>query len=429
MSHRALIFGALAEGQTKISGLLEGDDVLRTAEAMRAFGAQVTRMDDGNWHIEGCGARGWQSPADDIDFGNSGTGARLIMGAAAGFDLTVRYTGDASLSSRPMGRVLKPLREMGAKFECLQDTLPITQSKGGGLSPIRHTPAHASAQIKSAILLAGLSTTGSTEIIETRLTRDHSENMLAAFGVNVTRKPIKPARNIEGIESNGGGGQNVSITGPATLKAANITIPGDPSSCAFLIVSALIVPGSDIVIKNVMMNPSRTGLFEVLTEMGAFLRTDNFRRSGGETIADLHVRHSKLNGVNVPAARVPSMIDEYPVLAVLAAFARGTTIMRGLAELRVKESDRLASSYDLLKINGVSAEIKDDSLIVHGTPSHIEGGGLVKTHHDHRLAMSALVLGLGTKNPVSIDDDAMIATSFPTFFDLMDGLGASITRS
>lgn len=411
ISHRALILGALAEGTTQITGLLEGDDILHTAGAMRAFGAKVQHIGPGEWHVTGCGPKGWQAPQTPIDFGNAGTGARLIMGAAAGFDLQADYIGDASLSVRPMGRVLDPLAEMGAEFKSDGGTLPLSQTKGGQLKPINFTPPHASAQVKSALLLAGLNTPGKTEILETRITRDHTENMLEAFGVSVTHKSE-------------GQGARISIQGPAQLKAVPVIVPGDPSSAAFLIASALVVPGSDIIVENVMMNPSRTGLFEVLTEMGGFVRTDNFRRSGGETIADIHVRHSKLTAINVPENRVPSMVDEYPVLAVIAAFAKGTTEMRGLGELRVKESDRLAGTHALLVENGVIAEIRGDSLLVTGGP--VTGGATIKTHHDHRLAMSALILGLGADAPIAIDDATMIATSFPDFFDLMHSLGASI---
>ncbi len=411
ISHRALILGALAKGTTEITGLLEGEDILHTAEAMRAFGANVKQVGLGHWRVIGCGAAGWRTPKSIVDFGNAGTGARLIMGAASRFNIKVSYKGDASLSSRPMDRVLTPLREMGAVFESEGDTLPLTQTKGGNLAAISFTPPHASAQVKSAVLLAGLNTEGATEVIEARLTRDHTENMLEAFGVKVARKNFDQ-------------GQRVSITGPASLTAAKVKVPGDPSSAAFLIASALIVPKSDIIIENVMMNKARTGLFEVLAKMGAYIRTDNFRRSGGETVADLHVKHSKLTSVSVPSAQVPSMVDEYPILAVIAAYAKGTTEMRGLAELRVKESDRLSATLALLSKNGVQAEIDGDTLLVTGGP--VAGGALVKTHHDHRIAMSALILGLGAENPISIDDASMIATSFPSFFDLMASLGALI---
>lgn len=414
ISHRALIFGALATGTTKITGLLEGDDILHTAQAMRGFGAEVTRetSEDGAvWMVTGTV---WATPKQQIDFGNAGTGARLIMGAAAGFAIKPKYKGDASLSSRPMGRVLGPLREMGAAFSCEDDKLPITQKKGGTLTGMSYTPPHASAQVKSALMLAGLNAEGTTEIIEISPTRDHTENMFEAFGV-----PVKRKASIAG--------NHISIQGPTGLTATSIDVPGDPSSAAFLVAAALIVPGSDIIIENVMMNPARTGLFEVLTRMGGFIRNDNFRRSGGETIADIRVKYSKLMGVNVLASHVPSMVDEYPILAVCAAFAKGRTDMHGLAELRVKESDRLSGTYDILKANGVAVEIRGDRLRVTG--GEVEGGAQVQTHHDHRLAMSALILGLGAENPVRIDDASMIATSFPSFFSLMDELGANIKTS
>jgi 3-phosphoshikimate 1-carboxyvinyltransferase len=411
ISHRALILGALATGTTTIKGLLEGDDILHTAEAMRCFGAEITREIIENEPVWSVTGSPWSTPKKEIDFGNAGTGARLIMGAAAGFAIKPKYKGDASLTSRPMGRVLGPLREMGAGFSCEDDKLPIRQKKGGSLKSICYTPPHASAQVKSALLLAGLNADGTTEIIETSPTRDHTENMFEAFGVPVKRKTSRA-------------GNHVSIQGPAILTATPVNVPGDPSSAAFLVAAALIVPSSDIIIENVMMNPARTGLFEVLTRMGGFIRNDNFRRSGGETIADIRVKHSKLNGVNVPASHVPSMVDEYPILAVCAAFAKGRTDMHGLGELRVKESDRLSGTYDLLKCNGVDVEAKEDSL--HVTGGDVEGGGLVLTHHDHRLAMSALILGLGADKPVHIDDASMIATSFPSFFPLMAELGADI---
>lgn len=409
ISHRALILGALAEGVTNITGLLEGDDILHTAKAVEAFGAKVKRIAPGHWQVEGLGRAGWRSPKAPVDFGNAGTGARLVMGAAAGFDLQVSYLGDASLSSRPMGRVLKPLEQMGAKFDSTDGKLPLSQTRGGGLTPIQYTPPHASAQVKSAILLAGLNTSGTTALTEIHLTRDHTENMLNSFGVKLVRKPKNK-------------GQTVILEGLARLQATNINVPGDPSSAAFLIAAALVVPGSDILVENVMMNEARTGLFGVLSEMGAFIRADNFRRSGGETIADLHIRYNKLRGVNVPADRVPSMVDEYPVLAVIAATASGQTHMHGLGELRVKESDRLAGTHALLIANGVDASIEGETLIVSG--GRIAGGAKVKTHHDHRLAMSALILGLAADKPVSIDDSSMIATSFPAFYDLLAQIGA-----
>ena len=380
VSHRSLILGALAEGVTEITGLLEGDDILHTAEAMRAFGAKIKRLGDGHWQVTGRGARGLRTPKAPIDFGNAGTGARLIMGAAAAYNIKVSYKGDASLSSRPMGRVLTPLREMGAEFEAKNDQLPLAQTKGGKLKPFSYTPPHASAQVKSAVLLAGLNTDGITELHELSLTRDHTENMLEAFGAKITRKTKDR-------------GQVVTINGPVRLKAAQVKVPGDPSSAAFLIAAGLMVPGSDIVVENVMMNDARTGLFEVLNEMGAFLRADNFRRSGGETIADLHVKHSRLTGISIMPERVPSMVDEYPILAVIAATARGTTVMRGLGELRVKESDRLAGTLKLLKANGVEAKIDGDTLSVSGGP--IIGGAKVKTHPRSPYGYECIDFGFG----------------------------------
>ena len=413
ISHRALIFGALAAGETIITGLLEGADILSTAGAMRSFGASVEKQKDGRWKVKGCGEAGFSTPNTDVDCGNAGTGVRLIMGAASGFALTAKFTGDASLSVRPMGRVLNPLSDMGISYEA-QDggRLPVILRSDGHLSPIDYTPPHASAQVKSAILLAGLGSEGTTTVTEPTLSRDHTENMLKAFGAEVTVKPI-------------GRGQKVSVKGPVTLKATDVTVPGDPSSAAFPIVAALITPGSDVTIENVMMNPTRVGLFETLTEMGAYLRSDNFRTSGGEVIADIQVKYSKLHGVTVPPERAPSMIDEYPVLAIAAAYASGTTTMRGIAEMRVKESDRISATVALLKENGVETVEYEDGFAVKG--GSVAGGGVVTTHHDHRIAMSALILGLQADAPVTIDDSAMIATSFPTFFDLMKGLGAKIT--
>ena len=412
ISHRSMILGAMADGTTTVTGLLEGADILSTAVAMQDFGAQIERQKDGSWTVIGCGSAGFQSPAGDVDCGNAGTGVRLIMGAASGYALKATFTGDASLSSRPMGRVLDPLSEMGVSYEA-QDggRLPATLTSDGELSPLDYTPPHASAQVKSAILLAGLNTDGITTVNEPTLSRDHTENMLKAFGAEIT------------VKSNGAG-QKVSVKGPVTLKATHINVPGDPSSAAFPIVAALTTAGSDIVIENVMMNPTRTGLFETLTEMGAYLRTDNFRTSGGEVIADIHVKYSKLHGVTVPETRAPSMIDEYPILAIAAAHASGTTIMRGIAEMRVKESDRISATVALLDGNGVETTEYEDGFAVKGGP--VAGGGTVTTHHDHRIAMSALVLGMNSEQPIAIDDGSMIATSFPTFFELMNDLGADI---
>jgi len=412
ISHRSLILGAMAEGTTTVTGLLEGADILSTAVAMQDFGAVVERQKDGSWTIIGCGDTGFTSPAGDVDCGNAGTGVRLIMGAASGYALKATFTGDASLSSRPMGRVLSPLSEMGVNYKAQEGgRLPATLTSDGELEPLDYTPPHASAQVKSAILLAGLNTSGVTTVNEPTLSRDHTENMLKAFGAEIT------------VKTNGQG-QKVSVKGPVTLKATNVTVPGDPSSAAFPIVAALTTPRSDIIIENVMMNPTRTGLFETLTEMGAYLRSDNFRTSGGEIIADVHVKYSKLHGVTVPENRAPSMIDEYPILAVAAAHASGTTVMRGIAEMRVKESDRISATVALLEANGVETTEYEDGFAVKG--GAVAGGGTVTTHHDHRIAMSALILGMNANQAVTIDDGAMIATSFPTFFELMNGLGADI---
>jgi 3-phosphoshikimate 1-carboxyvinyltransferase len=363
-----MILGAMAEGITEVTGLLEGADILSTAQAMRDFGAEITRQDDGSWTVKGCGAVGFTAPANDVDCGNAGTGVRLIMGAAAGYPLSATFTGDASLSSRPMARGLNPLSEMGVTYEAQEGgRLPATLTSNGKLSPLDYTPPHASAQVKSAILLAGLNTAGVTTVNEPTLSRDHTENMLKAFGAEVTVKAQ-------------GEGQKVSVKGPVTLKATTVNVPGDPSSAAFPIVAALTTPGSDIVIENVMMNPTRTGLFETLTE--------------------------------------------YPILAIAAAHANGTTIMRGIAEMRVKESDRISATVALLEGNGVETTEYEDGFAVKG--GAVAGGGTVVTHHDHRIAMSALILGMNAVQPIAIDDASMIATSFPTFFELMNGIGAKI---
>lgn len=412
ISHRAIILGALAEGETTVNGLLRGDDILSTIDAMRALGARVTEEKDGNWTVQGCGPTGLKSPEGPVDCGNAGTGVRLIMGAASAYALTAKFTGDESLRSRPMGRVLDPLRQMGVEAVSQGgDKLPSTITSNGQLSPIDYTPPHASAQVKSAILLAGLRSQGTTIVRETRMSRDHTENMLRAFGVNVITRPKNE-------------GQVVSIEGPASLVGTHVNVPGDPSSAAFLIVAALITPGSDIHIQNVMMNPTRTGLFETLAEMGADIRADNFRKSGGEVIADLHVKHSSLRGVSVPPQRAPSMIDEYPILAVAAACAKGDTIMNGIEELRVKESDRISATVEFLRRNGVNVTESSDGMRVRG--GVITGGADVKTYHDHRIAMSGLILGLAAQNPISVDDTSMIMTSFPNFFDLMTSIGANI---
>jgi 3-phosphoshikimate 1-carboxyvinyltransferase len=403
----------MAGGETNITGLLEGADIMATAEAMNKLGAGVERIKKGEWVIQGCGKAGLISPSEPIDCGNAGTGVRLLMGAISGYKISATFKGDASLSSRPMARVLNPLKQMGVEYNCDEgETLPATIISSGDLKAIDYVSPHASAQVKSAILLAGVNTTGVTSITEHTLSRDHSENMLKAFGATIN------------VESQGQG-QKVSIKGPVTLKGTNINIPGDPSSAAFPIVAAIITPGSDILVQNVMMNPTRTGLFTTLTEMGAYLRADNYRTSGGEIIADIHVKYSQLNGVIVPKERAPSMIDEYPILAVAAAYAKGTTTMRGISEMRVKESDRINATFELLAGNGVDVKEYPDGLLVKGG-SVIGGGDTVLTHHDHRIAMSALILGINSENPIKIDDSSMIATSFPTFFTSMAEIGAKI---
>jgi 3-phosphoshikimate 1-carboxyvinyltransferase len=403
ISHRALILGGLASGETRISGLLEGDDVLHTAGAVRAFGAEVERLGPGQWRVRGAV---WQSPAGPIDCGNSGTGARLLMGAAAGFPISATFTGDASLSSRPMERVLGPLRTMGARTE--GSTLPVT-IHGGDLHGISFVNEKASAQVKSAILLAGLKASGLVEVVEPAQSRDHSENMLRAFGCDVETK--------DGV---------IRLGNQRALRGTDLLVPGDPSSAAFPVVAALLVPGSRITIRNVMVNPLRTGLFTTLREMGADLQFDNERSQGGERIADLNVAASDLHGVEVPATRAPSMIDEYPILGVAAAFARGRTVMHGLAELRVKESNRLAAIIAGLRACGVDAREEGDSLIVEGLGGPPTGGAQVQAHHDHRIAMSFLVMGLTARESVSVDSAEMIATSFPNFVSLMLSLGARI---
>lgn len=403
ISHRALILGGLAQGATEIHGLLEGDDVLRTADAVRAFGARVVRLGPGRWTVEGTE---WKSPSSAIDCGNSGTGARLLMGAAAGFPVEATFIGDASLSSRPMERVLAPLREMGARTE--GSTLPV-DIRGGSLTGISFVNSKGSAQVKSAVLLAGLRATGAVEVIEPTPSRDHSENMLRAFGCDVEQD-----------------GPCIRLGARRQLRGTKVVVPGDPSSAAFPLVAALLLPGSALSIRGVMVNPLRTGLFTTLVDMGADLRIESRRLSGGEPVADLTARHSPLTGVEVPASRAPTMIDEYPVLAVAAALAEGRTVMHGLAELRVKESDRLAATVAGLSRCGVEAWEDGDSLVIEGAGGPPPGGVQVAANHDHRIAMSFLILGLAARAPVSVDSADMIATSLPGFDALMRVLGAQI---
>ncbi|HKA71743.1 MAG TPA: 3-phosphoshikimate 1-carboxyvinyltransferase [Xanthobacteraceae bacterium] len=415
ISHRALILGALAVGETRISGLLEGEDVINTAKAMRALGATVTRNRDGTWSIGGVGVGGFAAPAGPLDFGNSGTGCRLVMGAAGGCPITTTFDGDASLRKRPMRRVLDPLERIGARPVAMAEggRLPLTLAGARDPLPIVYEPPVASAQLKSAVLLAGLAAPGETTVIENEATRDHTERMLAHFGADVRTEP------------HGTHGRRITLTGQPELNPADVMVPADPSSAAFPLVAALITPGSDVILEGVMTNPLRTGLMTTLGEMGAAIDTLAVRHEGGEEVADLRVRASGLTGVDVPAERAPTMIDEYPVLAVAAANASGITRMRGLKELRVKESDRLAATADMLRNNGAEVEIHGDDLIVAGK-GRIAGGGQVVTHMDHRIAMAALVMGLASEQPVGIDDAAFIATSFPGFVGLMQSLGANI---
>jgi 3-phosphoshikimate 1-carboxyvinyltransferase len=412
ISQRALILGALAAGETRISGLLESGDVHSTAGALRGFGAELTAEGPGRWRVVGTGVGNWKSPRSELDFGNSGTGSRLVMGAMATTPITAVFTGDASLRSRPMARVVDPLKAFGVTYEGQgpKALMPLTLHGARAAKAATVHVATASAQVKSALLLAALNAQGVSRISQGSLTRDHSEKMLAAFGANITVSPRAE------------GGEVITVEGPARLSGCTVEVPRDPSSSAFAVVAALIVPGSQIELPAILLNPRRIGLIETLLEMGAEIAVHNRRVSGGEEIGDLVVRHSELHGVDVPASRAPSMIDEYPVLSVAAAFAKGKTAMRGLEELRVKESDRLAAVAAGLAANGVRQTIEGDDLIVEG--GRVPGGGMVKTHMDHRIAMSFLTMGLASEKPVTVDDVTMIATSFPEYQDLMRGLGA-----
>jgi 3-phosphoshikimate 1-carboxyvinyltransferase len=411
ISHRALMFGAVSMGETVIEGLLEGEDVMATGKAMRDMGAHIRKRGE-RWHVSGLGVGGLLEPRETLDFGNSGTGVRLCMGLAGTHQFTTRYIGDDSLRSRPMDRVLNPLRTIGVEVvEHRRNCLPIALRGPRLPLPVEYTVPMASAQVKSCVLLAALPIPGTSRVTEPVMTRDHTEKMLRAFGADIE------------ISTSANGSRLIEMQGLPDLKGQHVTVPGDPSSAAFPLVAALIVPGSDIVIENNLMNPTRTGLIETLQEMGADISIENRRESGGEDIADLHVKHSELKGVTVPAARAPSMIDEYPILAVAAAFASGETRMEGLAELRVKESDRLAVMALGLKANGVDCEEGETSLIVRGGAQKL-GGSMVATHLDHRIAMSFLVLGLAAQEPVTIDDQRVIATSFPGFVSDFRRLGA-----
>jgi 3-phosphoshikimate 1-carboxyvinyltransferase len=422
ISHRSFMFGGLASGETRITGLLEGEDVMRTGAAMEAMGAHIEKHGT-EWVIRGTGNGALLQPEAPLDFGNAGTGSRLTMGLVGTYDMETTFIGDASLSGRPMGRVLEPLRQMGVQVlkATPGDRMPITLHGPKHAAPITYRVPMASAQVKSAVLLAGLNTPGVTTVIEPVMTRDHTEKMLKGFGANLS------------VETDERGVRHIFIEGQGKLTGQTIAVPGDPSSAGFPLVAALIVPGSDITIENVLMNPTRTGLLLTLQEMGARIDILDTRNEGGEDVADLRVRYSELKGVTVPPERAPTMIDEYPVLAVAASFAEGETLMQGLEELRVKESDRLSAVAEGLKLNGVDCTEGEATLAVRGKPGgkglgrHPNGHNtVVQTHLDHRIAMSFLIMGLATEKPVTIDDQAMIATSFPEFMGLMRALGAEI---
>ena len=418
ISHRALIFGAMAVGETRITGLLEGQDVLDTAKAMQAFGAEVTRTGQGAWSVHGVGVGGFAEPADVIDCGNSGTGVRLIMGAMATTAISATFTGDASLRKRPMGRVTDPLALFGAQsYGRAGGRLPMTIVGAAHPVPVRYRTPMPSAQVKSAVLLAGLNAPGQTVVIEAEPTRDHTERMLAGFGATITTEATDEGRVI-------------TLTGRPELKPQPVAVPRDPSSAAFPVCAALIVPGSEILVPGVSQNPTRNGLFLTLRDMGADIEFLNPREEGGEPVADLRVRFSPgLKGIEVPEERAPSMIDEYPILSVVASFAEGRTVMRGVKELRVKESDRIDAMARGLEACGVTVEEDEDTLIVHGMGAGgMPGGATCATHLDHRIAMSFLVAGMAAQKPVSVDDASPILTSFPIFEGLMQTLGATLER-
>lgn len=418
ISHRALMFGALAVGRTEITGLLEGEDVLATAAALRAMGAGIERRGEGHWLVDGVGIGGLAEPRDVLDLGNSGTAARLLLGILATHPFTAFVTGDASLRSRPMGRVIEPLSRFGARFISREGgRLPLAVTGAADPVPQEYQLPMPSAQVKSAVLLAGLNALGETIVIEMQPSRDHTERMLGHFGARITIEPLD------------GGGRRVVVAGQPELTAAPVAVPGDPSSAAFPLVAGLIVPGSEVTVAGVGLNPSRTGLLTSLAEMGADIGFLNQRTEGGEPVADLLVRAEPLRGADIPSERAPSMIDEYPILAVAAACASGTTVMRGVAELRVKESDRLAGIAEGLQRCGIKVAVAGDDLIVDGRGGPPAGGATVATRLDHRIAMAFLALGLATREPVAIDDARPIATSFPDFLPLMRRLGATFSEA
>ena len=418
ISHRSLILGALSVGETKISGLLEGQDVLDTAKAMRAFGAEVTDLGEGNWSVHGVGVGGFAEPENIIDCGNSGTGVRLIMGVMATSPITATFTGDASLNGRPMARVIDPLSEFGCQSVGRKGgRLPMTLVGAADPVPVRYVVPVPSAQVKSAVLFAGLNAPGKTVVIEKEVTRDHTERMLAGFGAEIT---------IEETDE----GRVITLTGQPELKPQTIAVPRDPSSAAFPVCAAIIVPGSDVLVPGIGLNPTRAGLFTTLREMGADLTYENEREEGGEPVADLRARFSPdLHGIEVPVERAASMIDEYPVLSVVASFASGKTHMPGVKELRVKESDRIDAMATGLRANGVEVDEGPDWWSVHGLGhGNVKGGATCVSHLDHRIAMSFMIMGMAASNPVSLDDGGPIATSFPIFEGLMGCLGADLRR-
>ncbi|WP_270728149.1 3-phosphoshikimate 1-carboxyvinyltransferase [Shimia sp. Alg240-R146] len=418
ISHRSLILGAMSVGETKISGLLEGEDVLDTGKAMAAFGAEVINHGGGNWSVHGVGVGGFAEPDNVIDCGNSGTGVRLIMGAMATCDITVTFTGDASLNGRPMARVTDPIALFGAQaVGRAGGRLPMTIVGAKDPTPVRYEVPMPSAQVKSAVLLAGLNAPGQTVVIEKEATRDHTERMLAGFGAEIS---------VEQTDE----GRVITLTGQPELKPQVIAVPRDPSSAAFPVCAAVITPGSDVLVPNIGLNPTRAGLFTTLREMGADLTYENEREEGGEPVADLRAKFSPdLKGIEVDPARAASMIDEYPVLSVVASFAQGETVMRGVKELRVKESDRIDAMATGLRLNGVEVDEGDDWWIVKGLGhGNVPGGATCASHLDHRIAMSFMVMGMAARSPVSVDDGSPIATSFPIFEPLMAGLGADVVR-
>ncbi len=415
ISHRALLLGAMAIGETEIAGLLEGDDVRRTAAALRILGVEITTDDENVWRVSGVGVGGFAEPDDVLDFGNSGTGARLLAGLLATHPFTSFLTGDVSLRRRPMGRIVRPLTSMGARFISRSGLrLPMAVIGAATPVPIAYTLPVASAQVKSAVLLAGLNAPATTRVVEPTPTRDHTERLLRYFGVSVR------------VDETPDGGRIIDLDGQPEITARKVSVPGDPSSAAFPALAAVLVPGSDLTLRGLGTNPLRTGFYATLEEMGAVLDWQNPREEGGEPVADLRVKASSLVAVEVPGSRAPAMIDEYPILAVAAAAAKGTTVLNGLGELRVKESDRLAAIADGLRACGIEVEEGQDRLAIHGTAGRLPGGGCVRTQMDHRIAMAFLTFGMASERPVQVDDGGMIETSFPGFVDRMNGIGAQI---